>query len=96
MRGSKTYFEQIPVETVKKIVKEVPENNAIGNDSVSGETQDPVAPPSEDWREVARKVQQEQDPNRMIGLVEQLIGKLDEERRRKRLPHTNASASPTN
>jgi hypothetical protein len=75
---SKTYFQQIPVETVKKIITEVPANNAVGNESVS-ETQDQVTAPLGDWREVARKVQQEQDPKRMIGLVQQLIASLDKE-----------------
>jgi hypothetical protein len=89
MRASKTYFEQIPVETVKKIITEVHANNAIGNDSVSDETENQVTVEQEGWREVARKVQQEQDPRRMIGLVQQLIASLDDEQCRKPLAHTS-------
>jgi hypothetical protein len=88
MRASKTYFDQIPVETVKKIITEVPANNAIGNDSVSDKTQDQVTPEPAGWREVARRVQQEQDPKRMIELVQQLIALLDEQQCSKPLPHT--------
>jgi hypothetical protein len=32
------------------------------------------------WREVARQIQQEQDPKRMSGLVEKLLTQLDEEK----------------
>jgi hypothetical protein len=38
MRNSKTYFEQIPVEVVKKIVEELPEKEDIGNDNEAVET----------------------------------------------------------
>jgi sensor domain CHASE-containing protein len=70
VRKSNTYFEQIPVETVKRIVEQLPENGIS--------TQ-------QDWRELAERVQQETDPNRMIDLVQQLITKLDEEKLRKGL-----------
>jgi hypothetical protein len=83
MRTSKTYFEQIAVETVKKIATALPENNAIESDSVGNETQHEVTATQEDWRQVAQRVQREQDPNRMIGLIEQLIARFDEEQARK-------------
>jgi hypothetical protein len=55
-------------------------------------------PGPEDWRELARKIQQETDPNRMIELVQELIAKFDEERLRKGLPAAreirNRSGSP--
>ena len=81
MRKSNTYFEQIPVETVKRIVEQLPENDIS--------TQ-------EDWRKLAERVQQEPEPNRMIELVQQLITKLDEEKLRKGLtpasqPNSNAA-----
>ena len=81
MRKSNTYFEQIPVETVKRIVEQLPENGIS--------TQ-------KDWRELAERVQQEPDPNRMIDLVQQLITKLDQETLRKGLtpgsqPNGNAA-----
>ena len=80
MRASKTHFEQIPVETVKKIATELPDNNAGGNDSVNVETPDEVkSPHHEGWREVAHQVQQEQDPQKMSGLVHRLLAELDEE-----------------
>jgi len=39
----------------------------------------------EDWRELARRVQQERDPNKVIELVQQLISKFDEDHLRKGL-----------
>ena len=45
MRKSKTYFEQIPVEVVKKIVEELPEKEEIGNDNVIVETPSRKAEP---------------------------------------------------
>ena len=87
MAASKTFFEQIPIETVKRIAKEFPEENAIGSDGGNTEMLDEVRSPRERWREVAQKVQHERDPKRMIELVEQLIAALDQERLDKRLPH---------
>lgn len=88
MHESKTHFEQIPVETVRKIAKELPDDAAIGNDTGSVETQDEAGSSRERWREVAKEVQQEEDPRNMIGLVHQLIATLDQEQGHKRLPHT--------
>lgn len=70
MRASKTRFEQIPVETVKKIAKEFRETSAV-------QAPDEIAPPQERWREVAEQVQQEQDPKRLTELVEQLLDEFD-------------------
>jgi hypothetical protein len=39
-----------------------------------------------DWRELAQRVEKEDDSGKMIELVEQLIDKLDEEKLRKNLP----------
>jgi hypothetical protein len=36
--------------------------------------------PAEDWRELARRIQDESDPAVMVELVQQLISKLDEEK----------------
>lgn len=93
---SKTHFEQIPVETVKKIAQELPaeelrEADAIGDGAVNVETPDKAASPRERWHEVAQKVQQEEDPQKMIGLVQQLIATFDAEQAHKRLPHTRDS-----
>jgi hypothetical protein len=64
MRAAKTHFEQIPVETVKKIAKEF-------------RVLDVITPPQERWRLVAEQVQQEQDPKRLTELVEQLLEEFD-------------------
>ena len=75
MEASKTFFEQIPIETVKRIAKEFPDK-------------------SESWRELAQKIQDEPDPNRVSELVEQLIVTLDqEELRKRRPPKRNAGTS---
>jgi hypothetical protein len=81
MKASNTHFGQIPVETVKKIAKELP--NIIEIDHVTTETQNEVTPEQKRWREVAEKVQIENDPQRMIKLVEELIAAFDEEEGRK-------------
>jgi len=80
MQRSNTHFEQIPVEVVKKIAKEIPANNAIDNENASVETRDETTSAKGDWRKVAQRVQEEQNPKRMIGLVQQLIETIDKER----------------
>ena len=85
MRPAKTHFEQIPVETVLKITKKLPEpeDDLGGNDSVN-ETRDEVSPPhDEGWRAVAQQIQHEQDPKRMGDLVQKLLTELDEQQLRK-------------
>ena len=74
MRASKTHFEQIPVATVKKIAKELPKSSVMP---------DEITPPQENWRELAKQVQQEQDPKRMTELVTQLLAEFDEGNLRK-------------
>jgi hypothetical protein len=82
MKVSKTHFEQIPVETVKRIAKEL--SNVIDIDDVTTESQDEVASlPQKRWREMAQKVELEKDPQKMIKLVEELIAAFDEEERRR-------------
>ncbi len=39
----------------------------------------------EHWRELARRIQQEMDPNKMIDLVQELLARFDEERLKKSL-----------
>src|SRR5580704_17181612 len=74
MRTSKTYFEQIPVETVRRIAKLLPEASVV---------QGKLAPSQEHWRELAKQVQEEQDPKRMTDLVTQLLVAFDERNLRK-------------
>ena len=85
METSNTHFEQIPIDTVKKIAKEFSDKNASGSDPVNTEAQqNGVSSHQESWREVAQKVQQERDPTRMIELVEQLIATFDDQELSKR------------
>lgn len=79
MAASKTFFEQIPIETVKRIAKEFPEENAIGSDGGNTEMPAQVRSPRESWHEVAQKLQRERDPKRMTELANQLVALLDQE-----------------
>ena len=72
----KTHFEQIPVETVKKIAKELPETSVV-------QALDQITLSQEPWRELAKQVQEEQDPTRMTELVTQLLVAFDERNPRK-------------
>ena len=86
MRPAKTHFEQIPVDTVMKIAKKLPEaeNDLGGYDSANGETRDEVSSPHQEaWRAVAQQIQHEQDSTRMGELVQKLLTELDEQQLRK-------------
>lgn len=87
MPDSKTFFEQIPIETVKRIAMEFPRKNLIESGGGNTEMPKEVGSPHESWREVAQKVLDEQDPKRVIELAEQLIARLDREKLSKHLPH---------
>ena len=87
MAASKTFYEQIPIETVKRIAKEFPEENAIGSDGENTEMTEEVRSPRESWRELAQQVQNERDSKKMSVLVEQLIATLDQEEACKHLSH---------
>jgi hypothetical protein len=80
------------VETIKQIAKELP--NAIQIDDVTTETQDNTTPRQKGWHEIAQKVQVENDAQRIIKLVADLIAALDEEDRRKsgKVPSAGACA----
>ncbi len=47
-----------------------------------------------DWRELARRIQKEDDPEKVFELVQQLIVKFNKERQRKGLATTRKLASP--
>jgi hypothetical protein len=49
-----------------------------------------------DWRELARRIQKEEDPEKVFELVQQLIVKFNEERRRKDLATIRKIESPQN
>jgi hypothetical protein len=79
---------------VRMIAKELPRDDATGEDSVSVEAQKEVTSPHQRWREVAEKIKEEQDPNSMIALVQQLITSFDEEHQASRRGSTAAHPSP--
>src|SRR5271154_2274750 len=83
MKSSITSFEQIPVETVKKVAQELPDAIEIGDATAETQDQDEVTPQQNRWRELALKVQVENDPQKMIELVEDLLAALDEEECRR-------------
>jgi len=51
-------------------------------------------PRNEDWRELALRVQQETDPQKMIELVQQLVAKYDEEKARNNVLPNRRTDSP--
>jgi hypothetical protein len=97
----KTHFEQIPVEVVKKIAailpaEEFPNDDASGDDTAEIEIEKKATTADERWREVAQKVQHEPDPQKMIGLVQELIAAFDNENKRlahRRFPARQSGAS---
>ena len=92
MAVSKTFFEQIPVETVRRIAKEFTEETIIGDGAdkrKSGEARSGA----DSWREVAERVQHERDPKRMMELIADLITKLDQEKLCKCAPTKRDSAN---
>jgi hypothetical protein len=83
MLKAEIHFEQISVEIVKKIATQHPQSSSIGNDGWSCEARDERMSLQEEWRQLAQQVQQEEDPQRLIHLMQQLLDALDEEKRRK-------------
>lgn len=58
---------------------------------------DDGVPITGDWRELAHRIQEEADPQKMIELVQQLVDKFDEEKLQKNLPcsaDSKSSGSP--
>lgn len=78
MRAAKTHFDQIPVETVKKITTELAQTDGIPNSRISDEMQDEITSSPQRWRQVAQQVQQERDPTKMIELVQHLLTEFDQ------------------
>jgi len=76
------------------IAKELPRDDATGDDSVSVESKKEVTSPHEHWREVAEKIKEERDPNSMMVLVRQLITSFDEEHQARLRGSTDAHPSP--
>jgi hypothetical protein len=84
MRLPKTHFEQIPVETVKGIARDFPERNAMELDEAMVQPPAEVTPSREPWRELAERVQREEDPHKIVDLVQKLITTFDAERPQRR------------
>jgi hypothetical protein len=84
MAMSNTFFEQIPIETVKRITKEFPEENANGGNGEKTEMPDELRSPRERWHEVAQKTQHKRDPKKVTEPIEQLIALLDQGKVSKR------------
>ena len=55
---------------------------------------DDAVPSDGNWRDLARQIQEEKDPAKMIDLVEQLIAKFDEEKLRESSPPTRKPEKP--
>jgi hypothetical protein len=83
MRTLKTHFEQVPVEIVKKIAEPFAEDEEVETDGTSVELPHDALAAEQDWREVARRIQVETDPYKMMEMAERLLEKFDEEKRRK-------------
>jgi len=55
-------------------------DGSLRTSSAESPMPDPSTSPTEDWRELAQRVQVENDPSKMDELVQQLIARIDEER----------------
>jgi len=93
MRKTQKHFERIPVEIVKKIANEIPGNSAIEAESATIETRDEATSVHGNWRDLAQRVQTEQDSKKLLELVEELIASIDKEKIRQRIPPMPASGS---
>ena len=85
-------LEQLRVDIAKKNAKQFPCDDANAKDVVidplSPETKSEVACRKEGWRELAQRVELEQDPQKMIALVQQLIRTFDDEKNCRRIQPT--------
>jgi hypothetical protein len=77
-----TYYEQVPVAQVKKIVELLPGAKRDEKHTVASIQSSVNLPSREAWQELAKLAQQETDPKKMIDLVQQLIEKYDQEKTR--------------
>ena len=80
MPTQKLHFEVIPVSTVKKILEDLPQEEA---DRLPQEKKENGTESGNGWRELAQRAQRETDANKMLELVEQLIEKFNEEKLQK-------------
>ena len=89
MKTEKTHFEQIPVATVKKIAHEFPVSE------IADRMPDVDVSTSENWREVALRIQGETDSEKVLDLAQELIEKYDEGKTQKCRSVGHARVSPT-
>jgi hypothetical protein len=87
---SKIHFEQIPVETVKKLsqvdppmVDDFGDGEPLNNGSTSDLAIRPNVTTSRPWQEIAREVTHEADPVRMVDLCRELNAALLAEEQRR-------------
>jgi hypothetical protein len=55
-----------------------------------GTTMPPLKPPEQDWRDLARQASIEEDPEKLLNLLQQVIETYDEAKRRGRRQSTTA------
>ena len=76
MQTSRTYFEQVPVETVKRIAQPFTDDGEVGAGGMSLES------PEQDWRELAQLIQIETDHDKMMEMLQLMMEKFEGEKPR--------------
>ena len=80
MEFRKTSFEQVPVEVVKTMVNDIRESSSDeAVEPIEGEGTGNETPPV-NAATLVDEIQREQNPSRMIELVERLVAIFDEQR----------------
>lgn len=77
-------FNSVSEKPKRKARMDVHGNANAG--SGAGQNPNPTSdgvPSQDDWRDVARMIQQETDPQKMVELVQKLITRFDDEKSRK-------------
>jgi hypothetical protein len=77
MQTLKTHFEQIPVETVRRIAQPFSDDREVGANGTR------LEPPVQDWRELAQLIQEETDHEKMMEMLKLMMEKFEEEKHRK-------------
>ena len=73
----KTHFEQIPVETVRRIAQPFSDDGEVGANGTR------LEPPVQDWRELAQLILKETDHDKMMEMLKLMMEKFEEEKHRK-------------
>ncbi len=80
MNATKTHFEQIPVETVKRIAEFLPSAALENMDDPKVEVERKVLCGQENWRQLAQRVLEEPNPENLTDLVQRLVVAFDKEK----------------